>query len=388
MKVCLLAQVENWRGGIQQFSQNYAEALVGKAEIEIVGYSKYFPLWLYPGEKSNITEQHRSWKTDVPVHNILKYYSPLSMWKAFRLIKKRIKPDVLDIQWVTTFHAPILIPLMLLVKRFTPVSVVLTIHNVLPHEKRFFDKPLCRIVYRLADRHVVHTTGLKQDLIEIFKIDPEKISIVPHGICLELPRTVSRTQARERLGLKAEHVLLFFGLVRKYKGLEYLLESFQKVMDDYDVALVIAGDFIEDKARYEKLFDELAIREKTHVHARYIKDEEVPVFFAAADIVVQPYVHFKGQSGVVPTAFYYSIPVIATSVGGLPEIVLDGRTGLLVEPENSDAIVDALHLLLSHPVKARELGENGRRFLEDELSWDNIVDEMLDAYKLTFPQQI
>jgi glycosyltransferase involved in cell wall biosynthesis len=381
MKVCLVAQVENWRGGIQQYSQNYAEALVDKTEVEVIGYRSYFPVWLYPGDTSNITEEFRAWKKDVPVHNILKYYSWLSVWMAFRIIKKKIKADVVDIQWATTFHTPILFPLMFLIKHFSHSKVLLTVHNVLPHERRFFDKSFCRWVYRLADGLVVHTQGMRQDLIDIFRTPSEKIYLSPHGTCLELPGHISKEQARRTLGVKEEKILFFFGLVRKYKGLEYLLRAFHRVKDDHDVGLLIAGDFVEDRDHYEALIDELNIRAKLYLHSRYIKDEEVPMFFAAADIVVQPYIHFKGQSGVVPTAYYYSLPVVATAVGGLSEIVREGETGILVEPGDAEQIVEAVRFLLEQPELALEYGRAGKRLLETELSWGGIVDRMLEVYR-------
>jgi len=380
MKVCLVAQVENWRGGIQQYSQNYAEALIQKADTCIVGYHSYFPLWLYPGEKENITEQQRKWKEDIPVFNLLRYYSLFSVYKTFRLIHKKVKADVVDIQWCSTFHAPILIPLVFLLKHFTKASVVLTVHNVLPHEKRFFDKPLCKIIYLLSDRLVVHSEKMKNDLINIFNISSEKVSVIPHGICLDYQSSISREEAKRELGIKEKRIILFFGLVRKYKGLENLLTAFSRIKDDFDVGLLVAGDFVEGKDKYEKMIAEYDIKDRVYIHPGYIKDEDVPLFFSASDLLVQPYVSFTGQSGVVPTAYFYSRPVIASNVGGLPEIVLNNRTGIIVEPQDVDQIADAIRFFLRSPEKIKEYGENGRRYLKEELSWDSIVVKMLEIY--------
>jgi len=380
LKICLVAQVENWRGGIQQYSQNYAEALNPRAETCVVGYASYFPLWLYPGEIDKITEQFRQWKKEVPVFNVLKYYSLISVYKAFRLITKKIMADVVDIQWCTTFHAPILIPLIFLLKQFSKVAVVLTVHNVLPHETRFFDKPLCRIIYRMSDRLVVHSEKMKNDLIKIFDISSEKVSIIPHGICLDYQKTIAREEAKKELGIKEERVILFFGLVRKYKGLEYLLAAFKKIKDKFDVSLLIAGDFVGGKDSYEKMIVKYGIEDKVYIHSRYIKDEEVPLFFSAADFLVLPYVNFTGQTGVAPTAYHYSCPVIATSVGGLPEIVINDKTGLVVAPQNVEQITKAIKFFLQQPEKIEEYGSNGKRFLEEDLSWDGIVSSMLEVY--------
>jgi len=380
MKICLIAQVENWRGGIQQYSQNYAEALVGRTDISIIGYHSYFPLWLYPGEKEEITEQHRQWKKEVPVFNVLKYYSLISVYKAYKMITKKILADVVDIQWCTTFHAFILIPLIFLLKCFSGVKVFVTVHNVLPHETKFFDKPLCKIMYGVSDRLVVHSEKMKNDLINIFSICPQKISIIPHGICLDHQKVISREKAKKELAIKEKYVILFFGLIRRYKGLENLLTAFKGISDEFDVALLIAGDFVDGKDKYDKIISEYGINEVTYIHPGYIKDEDVPLFFAASDLLAQPYISFAGQSGVVPTAYYHSRPVIATRVGGLPEVVLDHRTGLIIEPARNDQLADAIRYFLQNPEKMEQYGSNGRRFLDDNLSWDGIVSTMLAVY--------
>jgi D-inositol-3-phosphate glycosyltransferase len=381
MKISIVAQVENWRGGIQQYSQNYAEALFKKADICAVGYKSYFPLWLYPGEKANITRQHREWKEPVPVHNILKYYSLLSAYQAFRIIQKEFKADVVDIQWCSVFHAPILIPLVLLLKHFSGASVFLTVHNVLPHENRMIDKSLCGMIYRLADRLVVHSMGMKQDLVDIFGTPSDKVAVIPHGICFEDSSRISREEARAKLGITEERVLLFFGLVRKYKGVEHLLNAFGQVKDEFNVGLLIAGDFVEDREKFDEIIERFGMKDRVYIHARYIEDTEVSLFFSAADILVQPYQNFTGQSGVPPTAYLHSRPVIASRVGGLPEIVIENQTGLLVEPGNTEEIAGAIRFFLKDPIKIEEYGAKGKRFLETELSWDSIADKMLDVYK-------
>ena len=382
MKICLIAQVENWRGGIQQQSQNYAEALIQKSETSIIGYHSYFPLSLYPGETEQITEQYRKWKKDVPVFNVLKYYSLLSVYEAFKLITKKIMANVVDIQWCTTFHAPILIPLIFLLKCFSKVNVFLTVHNVLPHEIRFFDKPLCKIIYHMSDRLVVHSEKMKNDLMNIFGISSEKISIIAHGICLDYQKAISREEAKNKLGIKEKYVILFFGFVRKYKGLDYLINAFTQIKDDFDVALLVAGDFVEGKDRYEKIINRYGIQDRVYIRSGYIKDEDVPVLFSASDFLVQPYNHFSGQSGITHTAYNYSIPVIATNVGGLPEIVLNGRTGLIVEPKDSNQLSQAIRTLLQNNKKISKFGENGKIFLEQELSWDSIAEKMITNYSI------
>jgi glycosyltransferase involved in cell wall biosynthesis len=380
MNICLVAQVENWRGGIQQYSQNYAEALFEKENISVLGYHSYFPLWLYPGEKERIPEEHRNWKKNVPIYNVLRYYSLISAWRAFYLITEKINADVVDIQWCTTFHAPILIPLMVLLKRFSSATVVVTVHNVLPHETRFFDKPLCQLVFGMADQLVVHSKKMKEDLKELISKGSENVSIIPHGICLDYPLSITREAAKKQLGIKQKFVILFFGLIRKYKGLDKLLAAFKCIKDEFDLSLLIAGDFVDGKEKYDRLISEYGIDAVTYVHAGFVKDEDVPLYFNAADVLVQPYIHFAGQSGVAPTAYYYGKPVIATRVGGLPEIVLDGVTGCVVAPSDIESLANAIRYLFNHPEKMEEFGKNGKNYLSEELSWEGIVTKMIDIY--------
>jgi glycosyltransferase involved in cell wall biosynthesis len=221
---------------------------------------------------------------------------------------------------------------------------------------------------------------MKRDLTTIFRIQPDKVSVIPHGICFEDRSTISAGEAKKKLGIREELVLLFFGLVRKYKGLDILLEAFGKIKDEFNVALLIAGDFVEGVEQYEDIIKRYGMKEKVYMHSRYIKDEEVPLFFSAANILVQPYRHFAGQSGVPPTAFHHSIPVIASHVGGLPEIVIHNQTGIIVEPDNTEQIANAIRFFLENPSNIEEYGKNGKSFLETELSWAGISEKMMTIY--------
>ena len=380
MKVCLIAQVVNWRGGIQQYSQNYAQALAELVELVVVGYKSYFPLFLYPGDKKKITSQHRPWQSDIPLHNELKYYSLVSSYRAYCIISKQEKADVVDIQWCTTFHAPILIPLVWLLRLFSKTKIFITVHNVLPHETRFFDKFFCGLLYRSAHRLIVHSQKMKDDLMELFNVPDTQALVIPHGICLDHKEAVTSEEARKRLGITQQFTLLFFGLIRHYKGLDILLEGFAKIADEFDVGLVVAGDFVEDRDVYEQFIRTRGLENKTYIFPGYVDDRDVPVYFSAADVIVQPYRHFAGQSGVPPTAYFYEKPVIASRVGGLPEIVIDHHTGLTIEPD-VDELAAALRFLLSRPDIMVRYGQNGRRFLEQELSWENIARIMKKNYE-------
>lgn len=364
---------------MHQYSVHLANSLADRAQVEVVGYKSIFPLWLYPGHSKRLAGEVPVRK-EIPVHEILKYYSVLSSFKAANLIRDKIRPDVVDIQWIAPQHGLVLIPLISLLRRRPETKIFLTVHNVFPHEPWIFDRALSRWTFKLSDRLLVHAQAMKEDIIRSFREEGKKIAMIPHGICTNGGIRYAQAEARERLGIKQKLVILFFGFVRPYKGLDDLLASFKALANKFDVALVIAGEFFAGLTEYRKELERNGIARRTYLFPGYIPYEEVPLFFSAADIVVQPYVRFSGQSGVTQTAYLHSLPVVATNVGGLSELVLHGKTGLITKPRNPEELTVALEALLEDGDRRLEYGANGRRFLEDHLSWEKVTQRLLEIY--------
>ncbi len=381
MKICLVAPVSRWRGGIHQYSVHLANHLARKADVEAISFKSLFPGWFYPGNMKSIAGEVAVC-TRIPLHEILKYHSILSAVKAARLIKDHIRPDVVDIQWFVPQHGFVLIPLILCLKFWfrSKAKICLTVHNVLPHEKRVFDRMLSRFAFRYSDRLIVHAEKLRDDAVRHFNESARKIAVVPHGICANGEARYGKADARARLGIKEKYVLLFFGYVRPYKGLSDLIKAFKTVGENFDAALVIAGEFFSGVAPYREELQSQGLLQRTYLFSEYIRSEEVPVFFSAADLLVQPYVKFSGQSGVTQTAYLHSVPVVATAVGGLPELVIDGETGIVVQPQQPKALALAIEALLSDDDKRRQYGLNGKRLLEASLTWDRVTDKRLEVY--------
>jgi glycosyltransferase involved in cell wall biosynthesis len=356
-----------------------ANSLAESSEVEVVGYKNIFPLWLYPGESKRLSGEIQTRET-IRVHEILKYYSVFSARKAAIAIKKKIRPDVVDIQWIAPQHGLVLIPLMFFLKRAGGPKIFLTIHNVSPHESRLFDRFLSRWVFKLADRLLVHAEKLKEEVVHQFGENPQKIAVIPDGICVDGETLPARAQARKRLGIKEKYVILFFGFVRPYKGLDDLILAFRTLVNKFDVALVIAGEFFKGLTECQEELKRQGLWEHTHLFPCYIANEEIPFFFSASDLLVQPYVRFSGQSGVTQTAYLHSLPVVATKVGGLPEIVIDGRTGIIVEPRNPQDLASAIERLLSDDSKRLQYGANGRTFLESTLTWERVSRIRVELY--------
>jgi glycosyltransferase involved in cell wall biosynthesis len=209
---------------------------------------------------------------------------------------------------------------------------------------------------------------------------PGKIAVIPHGICAAAEAGMGKVDARARLGIKEKYVVLFFGYIRPYKGLSDLIAAFKMVAEKFDAALVVAGQFFTGVDSCREQLERAGLLQKTYLFPQYIDAQDVPLFFRAADLLVQPYSKFSGQSGVTQTAYLHSLPVLATAVGGLPELVRHGETGIIVEPEQPQALAWAMESLLANDDRRRQYGTNGKRFLERSLRWDQVTEKYLDAY--------
>lgn len=381
MKVCLVAPVSRWRGGIHQYSAQLANSLVNAAEVAVISYKNIFPRWFYPGESTR-TGCEIGVSRAIKVYEILKYYSIPSSFVAARIITKRIRPDVVDIQWFVPQHGLILIPLIVFLRYLfrSQAKVFLTVHNVQPHESRLFDRWLSRAAFQLSDRLLVHAEKLRDEVVEHFDQPHGKVTVIPHGICVDTNAVYGKAESRTKLGIKEKYVILFFGYVRPYKGLSDLIDAFKIVSGKSDVALVIAGQFFTPAALYREQLRNMGLLEKAYIFSQYIESDEVPVFFKAADMLIQPYIKFSGQSGVTQTAYLHSLPIVATDVGGLPELVMHGETGLIVRRQNPRELAAAIAALLGDENKRLCYGRNGKKLLDANLTWDRIMHTMLTAY--------
>jgi glycosyltransferase involved in cell wall biosynthesis len=252
------------------------------------------------------------------------------------------------------------------------VRTTAIVHNAVPHEWQPFARPLMRRLLRRMDRVVALSAAVADDIAALGGRRRDEIEVQPHPVYNQFGEGMDRAAAQRELGIPippttapptaepntaksstakpptagaAPKVLLFFGLVRKYKGLDVLLDALARVTTRPSPLLVVAGEFYEDEAGYREQAARLGLADRVHFHARYIPDSEVNVYFSAADVVVQPYRHAT-QSGVVQTAFQFGRPVIVTRVGGLPDMVRDGQDGLITEPDSPASLARTLEQAL------------------------------------------
>lgn len=368
----------NGKGGVAHYTYGLCSALTGQGlEVTLITSADYELSCLRIPFSLRRLFGGYSLEENVWVRG-LKYV--LSTWALLRTIKRE-RPTLLHYQWL---KIPIFDLLLILVVKSLGVATVYTAHNVLPHKERFYHKWVFREIYKNVDKIVVHSNNDREKILEVCLKCRERIHVIFHGNYMfffdEFP--ITQTEARSALSLAEDaKVALFFGPIAKYKGLKYLLRAFPRVIREFPSAVVlIAGRPSSDFGDYERLISELELTSNVLVDGRYIPMADVSSYFVSADVAVTPYLTTY-QSGIVQMAYAFGVPVIATAVGGLPEVVQDGRTGYLVPPRDEEALADAIMRVFSDREASREMGRNGRDLAQTAFSWERIAGETAKMYR-------
>jgi len=367
MRVVLVGPVFPYRGGIAHFSAMLAREFEKNHEVFLVNFRRLYPSFLFPG-KTQYDESNSPMK--VESQRVIDVLSPFSWLKAGRGIAA-LGPDLVVFQWWHPFFGPALRAISAVVRLGSNARVVFLCHNILPHESSILDRLLIRVGLGGAHGFLVQS---REDGANLGRILPNaRWAFNPHPVYdgFEMSR-FDRHSARQTLSLDGR-VLLFFGLVRPYKGLDVLLRGFARVADELDATLLVVGEFYEDRGPYDALVEELGIGPRVRVVDRYVPNEDVEMYFKAADVAVLPY-RSATQSGIVQTAYSFHLPVIVTGVGGLPDVVRDGETGYVVPPDGPAAIAGAIRRYFHEGVAPRFA--DGIRADLDRFSWRHCVDAL------------
>lgn len=335
MKYVLIGPTYPYRGGISHYTSLLYQHLNTVHETRLYSFKRQYPRFLFPGRTDKDPSNS---PLQVPCEYLLDPLNPLTWWETFTRIKRE-QPDAVIIQWWVPYWAVAFASVAFLLRRFTSAKVVFICHNVLPHEGSVVDRFLTRLALAQGQHFVVQS---QKDLDNLKTLLPHAKAV---RTVLPLYDTshwgvMEESAAKEALELEGA-ALLFFGLIRKYKGIEYLIQALPEVLRSVPVQLVIAGEFWEAREPYLKLIQELGLRKNVTVVDRYVPNEEVGLYFSAADVVVLPYVDAT-QSAVISLAYAFGKPVITTAVGGLPEVVTDGETGFVVPPKDHAALAAAI----------------------------------------------
>lgn len=324
-------------GGITTFNHRLATEFLRQGHsCEIVSFSLQYPSFLFPGKSQYSNEPAPEGLT---IHTLINSVNPLNWLRVGNKVKAW-KPDVVVVRFWLPLMGPALGTVLRRLKQNRHTRVVCIADNVIPHEARPGDRPFTKYFLKACDAFVTMSEKVMADLRSFEAKKPAVL--VPHPLYDNFGPKISKETARQMLGLdRADKIILFFGFVRHYKGLDVLLNAMADArIKERCIKLLVAGEFYEDDAPYKKLIADKGLADSVILKTQFIADAEVKTYFCAADCVVQPY-RAATQSGVTPLAYHFEVPMIVTAVGGLPALVPHEKAGLVAEP-NAESIAAAV----------------------------------------------
>lgn len=368
MRFAYLSTFHPFRGGIAQFNARLMRELEGQGHtISPYTFTTQYPDKLFPGKTQMVLAEDVADPINAP--RVVSSIGPLSWPSAANTIAKG-KPDVLLMKYWMSFFGPSLGSVSGALRK-RGVKAITMLDNVIPHEKRFFDTAFTRYFLKRNDGFVAMSDKVRADLLSL---RPDaKVILLPHPLYDHFGPPLPMAEARKKLGIAdARKISLFFGFIRDYKGLDLLIDAMAKLPSDH--MLVIAGEPYGDVGKYHEAITRHGLKDRVVDHIRYIADQEVPLFFSAADAVVLPY-KSATQSGITAIAYHFGTPVIATDVGGLKESVEHDRTGLIVPLPEAGAIAEAIS---GFHTSGRASAYRARiAELREELSWKRFADHLV-----------
>jgi glycosyltransferase involved in cell wall biosynthesis len=364
MKIVIVGTAYPLRGGIAHYNAILFRHLSASHSVDIVTFTRQYPKIFFPGKTQ---EEKGGQESAVPSEQLIDSINPWTWYKAAKAIAGK-KPDLLIFKYWMPFFAPCFGTIARLVKRWTGATVLFICDNVIPHEKRIGDTALTRYAFAAVDSFIVQSGAVERELKEFYP--QARYELVPHPVYEIFGSSLPKQKARQELGIRDERVILFFGYVRRYKGLHILLDAMPEILKALQVRLLVVGEFYDDEQKYRQQIAKLELGKLVQVHSDYVPNEEVSKYFCAADVVVLPYVSAT-QSGIVQIAYQFDKPVIATDVGGLSEVVLNDRTGYIVKPESPAEVANAV-VRFYNEGRETEFVRNVKTE-KKKYSWENLV---------------
>jgi len=339
-KVVIIGPAHPLRGGLASFDERLVKAFQQQGDDAVIyTFSLQYPGFLFPG-----TTQYSSDPAPEGINIKVRINSvnPLN-WLSVGNELKNMWPDIIVVRYWLPFMGPCLGTILRRVKKNHHTKIIAITDNVLPHEKRVGDRPFTRYFLGACDAFITMSEKVMSDL-RLFTQKPARQ--VVHPLYDNFGEKMQKHEARKQLGLPLDKkIILFFGFIRKYKGLDLLLEAMARLKNDTrpviaGLQLVVAGENYEEEGLYTGLIKQLGIEDSVVDHMVYVNDSEVRYYLSAADFVIQPYRNAT-QSGVTPLAYHFEKPMLVTNVGGLPALVPDGKVGVICEP-NATAIAEGI----------------------------------------------
>ena len=336
--IVIIGPAHPLRGGLASYDERLAkEFQLQRHKVSLYTFSLQYPGFLFPGTTQYSTEPAPK---DLEIKVCINSVNPFNWLRVGNELKK-MKPDLIVVRYWLPFMGPCLGTILRRVKKNRHTKVVCIADNIIPHEKRPGDIPFTKYFVKPIDAFITMSKKVLNDLPMFAPGKPA--TFVAHPLYDNFGEKISKQEARKYLGIgNDEKILLFFGFIRKYKGLDILLESMKQLstLNLKPFKLLVAGEFYEDRKTYDDQITRLGIQDRLILRTDFIPDSEVKYYLCAADVVVQPY-RSATQSGVTPLAYHFEIPMIVTNVGGLPSLVPEGKVGLVAEP-NAESIAEKI----------------------------------------------
>lgn len=377
MRIGIAGTAWPYRGGLAAFNERLARQFIAEGhEVKIFTFSMQYPDFLFPG-KTQYSDAPQP--EELSISRTINSINPFSWFKTARAIRKA-GIEVLVIKFWIPLMAPCLGTIARLARR-KGIRVVSILDNVIPHEPHFWDKWLIRYFIRSVDSFIAMSESVKEDCLKFLPASRhDVVTLSPHPLYDNFGEAVTKTDARSFLGLPQDKtILLFFGFIRDYKGLDLLMKAYKKAYTK-DLLLVVAGEFYNNAQQYCDLEKELGLEGTIEWRTDFIPDDKVRYYFSAADLIVQPY-KTATQSGVTQIAYHFERPMLVTNVGGLAEIVPNGKVGYVCEV-NEDEIAEAIRSFAAMDTKQRDA--SFRKNIQNEkqkYAWSAMTAKIYDNTK-------
>ena len=367
MKIAILSCFYPYRGGISQFNTYLYGELGREHRVKAFNFSRQYPEFLFPGKTQYVTEDDNA----VPVESVslLDTANPFTYISTLKAIREW-EPDLVITRYWMSYFAPSLGYVTRHLRGSCKVISILD--NVIPHERRFFDTPLTKYFLGGSDGYVTLCQAVADDLL---KMRPDAMyTVIPHPLYSHFGQKMPRGEAEKALGLEGgKRNILFFGLIREYKGLDILLEAFGGLGEDYQ--LIVAGEPYGSFDRYRRLIEESPYASRIHVFPEYIRDSQVKLYFSAADLTVLPY-RSATQSGIGAISCHFGVPMVVTDVGGLRETVADKGLGMVCPECSPESVAEAVRTYFGEP-SLKERFASCIREENTRLSWNRFCKELV-----------
>jgi D-inositol-3-phosphate glycosyltransferase len=375
MKILLIGPANPYRGGIAAFNECLAIQLLKEGhDVEIISFTLQYPKLLFPG-KSQYTNAKPP--EGVNISRMINSINPMNWINVGKKLRKK-KADLILVRFWLPMMAPSTGTICKILKKNRFSKIIAIVDNLLPHESRPGDRIFTQYFINQTDGLLAMSECVFNDLDLFRKNQPKKLS--PHPIYDHYGENISKDDAIRKLNLDTStNYILFFGFIREYKGLDILLEAIaDELVKNINIKLIVAGEFYSNEEEYKSLIEKLDIQEKVILRTDYIPDNMVNQYFCAASLITQPY-KSATQSGVTQIGYHFNKPMLVTNVGGLSEIIEDGKCGYVVNPD-SKSIAAALfdffennrEAMMSEEVKAAK----------QKFSWENFTKSIFEINNL------